>query len=78
MRFSTTKAFAALAATGLCALGLAACGGSSDSSSGTAQAFDPNKDVTITVWQPFTPGERESGSSTAWSQTSRRSTPMSM
>jgi multiple sugar transport system substrate-binding protein len=61
VRFSTTKAFAALAATGLCALGLAACGGSSDSSSGTAQAFDPNKDVTITVWQPFTPGERESG-----------------
>ena len=41
------------------ALALGACGGSGGSSSGDAQKFDPNKDVTITVWSGFTPGERE-------------------
>ena len=61
MSFSVTKATVALAAAGLSALALAACGGSGDSSSGTAQAFDPNKQYTITVWSGFTPGEREIG-----------------
>jgi multiple sugar transport system substrate-binding protein len=62
VRFSVSKAsIAALVAAGLSALALSACGGGDDNSSGTAQAFDPNKDVTITVWQPFTPDERESG-----------------
>ena len=46
----------------LCPLGLGACfGGDDSSSSGTAQSFDKNKDVTITVWSGFTPGEREIG-----------------
>jgi multiple sugar transport system substrate-binding protein len=45
----------------LSALGLAACGGGDGGSAGTAQKFDPNKDVTITVWSGFTPGEREIG-----------------
>ncbi len=43
------------------ALALGACGGGGDSGGGEAQKFDPNKDVTITVWSGFTPGEREIG-----------------
>src|SRR5262249_20067583 len=50
-----------LAASGLCAMALSACGGSGGGSSGTAQAFDPNKHYSITVWSGFTPGEREIG-----------------
>ena len=52
----------AIAAAVVCPLGLAGCFGGDDSgSSGTAQSFDKNKDVTITVWSGFTPGEREIG-----------------
>lgn len=43
------------------ALALGACGGGGDNGGGEAQKFDPNKEVTITVWSGFTPGEREIG-----------------
>ena len=62
MRFPVRNSTVAdLAASGFCALALGACGGSGGGSSGTAQTFDPNKKVTITVWSGFTPGEREIG-----------------
>jgi multiple sugar transport system substrate-binding protein len=49
---------AAIATLLVCALGLAACGGGDDStSSGDAQTFDPDKQVTLTIWSGFSSRE---------------------